>query len=100
MARLYKAKFRIESTEIQGEGSWVEFQRSTWGMIGQIPEGDRTGKRLLEMCIVGWNWTDDDGKPLPLPGETPGIIDTLPQEEANWLMQNSGIVKREDDQKN
>lgn len=100
MARLFKAKFRIPSTDIQGEGSWVEFQRSTWGMIGEIPQDDRTGKRLLELCVVDWNWTDDDGQPLPLPSETPGMIDTLPQEEANWLMQNSGIIKQEEAKKN
>ncbi len=100
MARIYKSKFRVASDEVQGEGSWVDFQRPTWGMIGELPADDRSGKRLLELAIVGWNWTDDDGAALPLPKDTPGLLDRLPQPEAIWLMQNSGGPKQEEALKN
>jgi hypothetical protein len=100
MARIYKSKFRVPSDEVQGEGSWVDFQRPTWGMIGELPADDRSGKRLLELAIVGWNWTDDDGAPLPLPRDNPGMVDTLPQPEAQWLMENSGIVEKREALKN
>jgi hypothetical protein len=96
MARIYKSKFRVESDEVQGPGSWVDFQRPTWGMTASVTNG----RELLGLCIVGWNWTDDDDQPLPLPKDTPGMIDQIPQVEATWLMNASGIVKREEALKN
>ena len=96
MARIYKMKFRVDSEEVQGPGSWVEFQRPTWGISDHVS----TGRELLELCIVGWNWTDDNGDPLPLPAEHPGIVSEIPYQEANWLMTNSGINQREEAKKN
>jgi hypothetical protein len=69
-------------------------------MIGEIPDGDRTGKRLLELAILAWNWTDDNDVPLPLPRDVPGMVNDLPQPESTWLMENSGIVKKEEALKN
>lgn len=95
MARIYKAKFRVDSEEVQGPGSWVEFKRPTWGMIEDIPDDDR-GKHLLNASIVAWNWTDDDDKPIPLPVN----VEDLPQQEANWLIDNCGIAQKKEEQKN
>jgi hypothetical protein len=96
MARLFKSKFRVESDEVQGPGSWVEFQRPTWGVTASVTYI----KELLEACISDWNWTDDNGDPIPLPTIEPGIVERIPQVEANWLMQNSGIIQREEAKKN
>jgi len=98
--RIYKSKFRVESDEVQGPGSWVEFQRPTWGMISNIPESDRTGRRLLEVAILDWNWTDDNGDPLPLPKDAPGLLENIPQQESNWLSENAGMTRNAEAQKN
>ena len=96
MARIYKSKFRVESDEVQGPGSWVDFQRPTWGMGRAV----KTGSELLALCILDWNWTDDDDQPLPLPKDSPGIVDNLPQPESTWLMDHSGILERKEALKN
>jgi hypothetical protein len=96
MARIYKSKFRIESDEVQGEGSWVEFQRPTWGMITNLPTDDDRAINILTATITAWNWTDDNGDPIPLPVD----VETLPQQEANWLMDNCGLVKQKEALKN
>lgn len=100
MARVYKSRFRVDSAEVQGEGSWVEFQRPTWGMIGQVNDGKSHPNLLLELAVVDWNWTDDNGDPLPLPKDEAGLIERLPAQEAHWLLENSEIGKRNEAKKN
>ncbi len=100
MARIYKAKFRVDSTEVQGPGSWVDFQRPTWGMVGEIADSERAGRLLLEMCVLDWNWTDDEDKPIPLPKDKPDIVDELPQPESLWLKNHCGIVEQKEALKN
>jgi len=40
---------------------------------------------ILKGNVIDWNWTDDDGNPLPNPRENPEIIETLVGEETNFL---------------
>ncbi|MFA6204340.1 MAG: hypothetical protein WC710_14275 [Gallionella sp.] len=96
MARLFKAKFRVASDEVQGPGSWVEFQRPTWGIAREV----KTGDDLLAACIVAWNWTDDDDNPLPLPKDAEGLLTNIPQVEARWLVDHSGMNDQKEALKN
>ncbi len=43
---------------------------------------------ILPDCIVGWNWTDNNGEPLPQPHRNLAAFDTLNEEELLWLWQN------------
>jgi len=42
--------------------------------------------RFLAPRLTAWNWTDDLGRPLPLPDGTPGPLGCLRQEELFWLI--------------
>ena len=88
----------IPSDEAQGEGSYVEFRSFTWGQQKHVAKTfeqldasgtDSLGEidKLIAAHLVGWNWVDGDGKPLPLPTEAdPSSIDTLGDAESQFLM--------------
>jgi hypothetical protein len=76
---------RFPSDELQGEGSYVEVSRLT---VGEAREADRMRKDpdadsfeavsdFYQKHVHGWNWVDDDGKPLPLPRDDPAVVDAL-----------------------
>lgn len=44
-------------------------------------EGWKAGLEMFATKVVGWNWLDDDGNPLPLPRENPDVLDELTDEE-------------------
>lgn len=91
MARIYKSEFTVPSDSVQGAGSWVKFRRATWGIIKGLRESEdgASGLPLLAALIVDWNWTDDNGDPLPLPSIQPDILDNMPGAETRWLVDAS-----------
>lgn len=88
MARI-KRIYRKDTTNIQGEGSYVEFKSPKVSDIRAVQSAG-TGQdynRLLDMLrnnIVGWNWADEDNKPLPLPEDS---VDGLQADEVVYLVQ-------------
>ena len=89
-----KSVKRHDTVEVQGEGSYVvtsgvkvrEIRR-----IRELAEDEdfnefEGGIALLSRHIVEWNWVDDDGQPLPLPKDSPNVIDELTEEEAELLV--------------
>lgn len=97
MARI-KRIYRAETTDIQGEDSFVEFKSPRVGQIRDIQSAE-TGRDydlLLDMLrsnIVAWNWSDDDGEPLPLPEEA---VDDLTADEVVYLVQLLVSAKADD----
>lgn len=86
MARLRKRLVRVDSTEVQGPGSYVVYEAITVGMMRTINmDADGSRNELLARTIAEWNWTDDEGNPLPLPKQAPDALDNLLVEEFNWL---------------
>lgn len=86
----------VDSTDIQGEGTWVEFKRMTYGeskrfaalqgVNGMVLEEQFSLiDSILQSHIAGWNWTDEHGKPLPCPSDDAAVIDNLTNEEMTWL---------------
>jgi hypothetical protein len=84
---------RIPSSRVQGDDSWIEISRLT---VGEAREADRlkddretdsfdTVVGLYQRHVVGWNWVDDDGQPLPLPKDDPGVVDRLTDLEFSFL---------------
>ena len=53
---------------------------------------DRLARR-----VVGWNWTDLYGKPLPMPDGTAAPFETLSPEETGWLL--AAINRDTDDER-
>lgn len=101
---------RIETTELQGEGSYVVFRRISHGaskkarrflMVGNIRErSDLTVEEIDKMLkeeeeltlkfllegIVEWNWKDENNVDLQIP-KTVEDLDTFTSEEIQFLTQ-------------
>lgn len=84
---------RLESTEVQGEGSFVVLRRLDWktaqhnnralaelnnGVLPGVAErvtvtlalldtNQQITDEMLRAAIIEWNWVDDAENPLPLP---------------------------------
>jgi hypothetical protein len=92
-----KAIRQVPTPTVQGDDSWVKVHRLEMGKwLAYQANGDgkedtqieqaRRGLRLMAELIVGWNWVDDDGAPLPQPGTDPAVLERLTDEETNLLM--------------
>lgn len=91
--------FVIDSSEVQGEGSFVKvtsnikwkevrtFQKMSTDERGDV-DNLMLGMRTIAGMIIDWNWTDEEGNPLPVPAKDPDILDDLTQEEMTWLFEN------------
>jgi hypothetical protein len=90
--RINKLLTRVDSAEVQGEGSYVLMKAPTIGDIreGQLPDtADKMANMdfavsLLSKLVQEWNWVDDDGNPLPAPSAA--VINGLPYAEIKFLM--------------
>lgn len=101
---------RIETIDLQGEGSYLIIKSVDWATakkingflsIGNVKErADMTPEQkkkhleaeteLTERClftsIVFWNWADEDNNPLPVPRKTEDL-DRLTNEEVQFLIE-------------
>lgn len=83
-----------KSDEIQGDGSYVVLSAIKVREIREIRRKEKEesadtfeeGMKILKNHIVGWNWVDDEGEPLPLPKEDSEVIDELTEDEATFLV--------------
>ena len=85
-----KAGTRIDTTAVQGEGSYVILRRLTVGEIKTLRRDKDTDKfdlteEMVRAHIVEWNWCDEGGNPLPQPGEHPEVFDQVTDEELAFL---------------
>jgi hypothetical protein len=60
--------------------------------IGDMMEAQKTEDsdmvftlNMFETHIVDWNWSDEDGVPLPPPADEPKVLETLTQDEYRFL---------------
>ena len=92
---------RIASTEVQGEGSWVDMRRPKGRDIKEAMRkseelGEDAGAletlegsmALLRAHTVKWNWVDDDGKPMAQPDSSVDVFDELTDEEIRFLTEH------------
>ena len=87
---------RVDSAAVQGDGSWVDVRRITYGMgidaqalkdVTETSALDEFNRNLLTYLVAGWNWVDEDGNDLPIPEDDPNVINGLLDTEIFWLMQ-------------
>jgi len=106
----------FDSTEVQGEGSWIKvrmithgegkaFQRQysdVMGGIDKVPferrqEFQQASDALVVSQVFDWNWVDDNGEPLPLPKDEPSVVDALTEFEHRFIgqsLQGEGLRKK------
>lgn len=90
----------IDSSAVQGEGSYVVIKRMTYGEaraardLARRAEKDKdedavadAGQDMIANHLMTWNWVDDEGNPLPLPRDDRGVFDRLTDEEVLFLGQ-------------
>ena len=83
-----------DTSKVQGEDSYVVLTAVKVKEIRKIRKLAKTedfdefegGVSLLARHVVGWNWVDDDGEPLPIPKDNPEVIDELTDEESKFLV--------------
>jgi hypothetical protein len=71
-----RSTLQIETPEIQGNDSWVEVIPFTVGERLSIPATFNRMDMIRER-VIGWNWVDGDGEPLPQPGGEVDVIQEL-----------------------
>lgn len=84
---------RFETPNLQGEDSYIELsglkigERREYFAASKAEDFNmlEVGVDLFVKHIKGWNWVDDDGKPLPLPADDPSVIDDLTDIESEGI---------------
>lgn len=98
--RLTQKYRRVDSAEVQGEGSYVVFASPTFDDVAEFSnlifsengkaatdsEAVKLVTPMLKRFVTGWDWVDDEGNPLPNPQERPEVIDGLTMEEQSFLI--------------
>lgn len=105
--RINKLQQKVDSAEVQGEGSWVLLRSPVIDDLTSLDmpaEGDRKaaiefGRELLKSLIVDWDWVNDEGEPLPNPVNDPDVVSRLPFQEITFLINAIGLEELTD-QKN
>lgn len=95
---------RIESTEVQGDDSFVVLRKLTVGEVEILQKRKERekwtdylfGMRILASRIVEWNWVDGDGNPLAQPSDKPEVIRLLTEDETKWLAEQQGLTSEAD----
>lgn len=108
---------KIPSVEVQGEDSFVTVRKVTWAQVIEsqkkvlaagtaddapptldaVLANDTAIREMLRTNVIGWNWVDDDGRPLPLPHDE-GSFNLLSLDEVTFLVQ--ALYQKADDLKN
>lgn len=58
-----KVTYRVESSDVQGEGSWVELSYITRGEARAHAEDGWT-EDMLKKHVIAWDWVDTEGNEL------------------------------------
>lgn len=89
--------YRVDSAEVQGDGSWVELSYLTHGETKNSLKGQGDDAKLLEEHVIAWNWVDKKGKELPQPPEG---LDKLVTPERWFLLGKLFNPDTEEEKKN
>ena len=104
-----RSTVKLDSSSVQGDGSYVEFRKFTYGERNALRDKfaelrkeeklDAIRNASMDLVIerlVGWDWADEDSKPLELPKEY-SDLDALMEDEFDFLFDRmSDILSGED----
>lgn len=97
-------RVRIDSSEVQGEGSFVMVKSPSWGLLRKAQKMTASGadaatvgiefaEEMVRETVMAWNWTDDADLPLPTPVEDKTVVERLTAEEVSFLIEKvTGLV--------
>lgn len=97
-------RIRIDSSEVQGDGSFVIVRSPSWGLLRKAQKMTNSGadaatvgiefaEELVRETVLDWNWTDDADQPLPKPADDKAVIERLTAEEVSFLIEKvTGLV--------
>ena len=96
--RKHKKYKRVDSSEVQGDGSFVLLKSPGFSDLRELGELSSLGEDqskaikamtpLLSVLVIDWDWVDDDGNPLPKPIDKPEVIESLTFQEQNFLVKS------------
>jgi len=72
--------FRVDSSAVQGEDSWVELSYMEWGQVRAAMSGDFKSDDILQEHVKDWNWVDGEGNALTV------SVDVLFEPERRFLL--------------
>ena len=108
--RKHKKYRRVDSSEVQGDGSFVLLKSPGFselrslGKLARMREEDvaeiESLGSIVSDLIVEWNWVDDDNNPLPQAKDKPEIIDELSYQEQIFVIESLSNLGELSDQKN
>jgi hypothetical protein len=94
----------VPTPDLQGEGSWVKVKAMTvenWERWQEIlveaqrarnnddvsaaRKAELEARELLAGQIMGWNWVNDEGQPLPCLSEDINVFKQLTMDESQFL---------------
>ena len=75
---------QVKSEEVQGADSWVKIRKPTVAEARELLGNAEPGAKFRQV-VLDWNWVDDDGNPLPKPGDVPDITDLLTADEITFI---------------
>ena len=82
---------KLDSKAVQGKDTWVKVSKMTVGEIMDIDaRSEEEGKiqysvGMLKEHVLEWNWTDEEGNLLPQPKDDPSQLESLTQDEFQFL---------------
>ena len=99
--RINKKYRKVDSSEVQGDGSWVIIRKVGFEIIqGQnvtdLQNADSNvdlAYKAAKTVLYEWNWVDDDGELLPQPKDDPEVFDELTIEEQWFILQAAELDK-------
>lgn len=91
MAQRLTGKIKVDTSSVQGEGSYLMLSALTLGEMRAIIERQdgegavRVPYAEIAPHITEWNWVNIKGEPLPFPSVDPGVLDFLTDEERQFV---------------
>ena len=75
-----KSTYRVDSSSVQGEGSWVELSFITRGEAKDA-KGEDWADEMLKNHVVAWDWVDEEGNEMDVAN-----LDDLFQHEREFII--------------
>ena len=83
---------RVDASSVQGDGAWVELRYLRWDEFREAKnwgeDSDDLDRKILVEHVTAWNWGDDDGEPLPQPGDDGEWLGQLTTDEVSFLIES------------